>query len=1755
MRCDPRSVHEMVSEIVANLPESKSFTEGVQYPKVAKPKAGYVPTFVGQSFSDLVKTDKAADIASIPTKYFEANNQSFLAQTLIDLGIATESVGQLINAFRDFQAAYEKTIVSEEFKSGVPALRKPLALMTPEGTDTLPVQAQFALMLGAYDWLNQNNTNQVFQVTRAKAEFLYGQQRAQLSPNDHSILDNLGHDYVTATQNIGANVARTLGLSATADGAEYYERLVPALGMAALETLNQSDSLVIARHNWNFQSPADRISFLNSYGRSYLGAAALQRAYLAADNLTAQEENIAQYKPANSEGQVATSEHRIALVVLNTATKEYNRIVDQIRNTATKQGKSIPDLVDGYAFTTGNEYLHVIVNTQAESADNNTVASVSLTRLGRDPEADNVAPLQQPAETVVSSIKKSRGGVPKRLKRILRKLQNVEWTTSDTMTLFTAMATDHRDALLDLAGVKKVHDTDPEILQKSLEASNKDKIQAIDNVLEAQAQGALDKFYFKYKLMNHHRIMMQGKINPQNSHVTRWLLKPYKTETYTKENIHRFQLAVLMTLGYDVDKRTPAEINSAFQEAVELNNAVLSTAVNAVRAGDTAAVVRMLPEVVTLFGKEGKENISVLSALTALAAYEPYRVGETRSFQSDIPMEIDGVTNGFAINLLQFPTFDTATLERRLNQTGTYLGKKAAELIHRLSGIFQDTKAHADVYMDLGSLVVNAGDANTAALYARKVGDEQFTPAKYSEQNEALSRLYTDLANPDKYRGIVKYPFMIYQYGGGIASISQGIAKDIVHDLYTQIGKMQREYNSLSQAQKEGYLNETVRNFENDLKVLGVNVNLRKTIRGNNSSSFEFPEKDMIAVIGGLLAPRFDSALETMLGETTEHRNATVQAAEAVHAIFLQHYEKTIAEKLKEFPGRKSLTVREKNEIIREQLIDLLPQYKGPLNSADDTAFVDLTREDVPQEGSVRADFETIEYAYLNRDTQKKSTRQTTQSEREFVSPGVSALIRMIINMDASLMADTLDSYPENLMLYDAFMGTPESLAKVSKHYGQRYLQFGREHSVIEKISEQLTFAIEASDPEILTKADNWLQEFAFNSRGKNIVTLQDVVAQTNESVTAVRKAREELFATMDDRGAVSHQMFMADTGSENPDNDLSFSQRMDEMEFALEQTKQRAFLQGEVFNNLSAGVRDAVSQMITKLGINTFYERFGSYNEEFLEDYIQVARRDPRANTALAGVLGQLKATYPNTPSVPLLISILTGEGNAATVAEFEARFNERTLTNIKNNVRTELVNTMIPDVAETVDLDAQYAEDVQRLKDEMLSLAGERRRNAETLLTGSVTNNNVRSLFDKFNSVSTGDYQSTDQKQAHTDILTSAVDILSKGVEAIGNIQLSVEQIDGITQGGYDLARKKMRVSLNRLPPASVNGQSPQEVYVHELLHAVTNTVLKSEPLIQRSIRKLYDQVKTDLAKNGGYKVFLAGIDGTPSPADIEMAKKQYAYLFENPKNEKFKLDEFLAYAVTNQAMVSYLQGTYQKLPPRDPGIMGRLMRMVDVVMDALVRRLRGTTNNTAYQDMLAVVEQIVGIQTKHETKLQTVLGKVSNKLDVADERIRQRTSALASKLIKTDATGRFHQTLNAVIGGAKLVMSENAAKAKASAKVQELMSKTVRDLYLELGEGALSERLVRQLLKSKNIISKARQTTERSLIDEFNRIWKSTDGENIGVATKTAMTKVLLRTDLSSLTDISMSPKQISNLFNNLPLIAQEQKRLLKAMKSFP
>ena len=185
--------------------------------------------------------------------------------------------------------------------------------------------------------------------------------------------------------------------------------------------------------------------------------------------------------------------------------------------------------------------------------------------------------------------------------------------------------------------------------------------------------------------------MQEGKINPQGSKVDRFLLKSWEPKTYNEKNLWKFELAVAQNFGSDIDKQTYGDSKTYFNDLVNNSNVLaavhayqkLTKARNLVEstklkkanktkhknalAAKKAAAKEFADALSIVKSSEdtGGGNMSLLQGIAGLAQYMKvspsksaklgFRKTINKSFESDIVMEIDGISNGFAMNVMQFP--------------------------------------------------------------------------------------------------------------------------------------------------------------------------------------------------------------------------------------------------------------------------------------------------------------------------------------------------------------------------------------------------------------------------------------------------------------------------------------------------------------------------------------------------------------------------------------------------------------------------------------------------------------------------------------------------------------------------------------------------------------------------------------------------------------------------------------------------------------------------------------------------------------------------------------------------------------------------------------------------------------------------------------------------------------------------------------------------------------------------------------------
>ena len=1780
---------------------------------------------LSKTFSQLVKIVQGKNrldmvgALSIPTAAFET--PAHLMRALMGLGISEASASVMAEQYTVYNKRYQAIRFEEKFDNGVLGAKRPLALVHVLGKSKqedrmLPPQFIFAMSMGVMQFIQKNPSNLVFRSNSQKAAFLY-QEYGDVTDNESSELDKLGHSYQDTVDSVGRDIVSYLHVTAfDTETSGYFENLIPALGLAALQIehgpnntglisdIDPNARFGIIKHKWGF---IDKFR----EGRKFntrVSKEDVARLNEERDRLIAETP-----KPKSSK----FSKVNLYPNIISLRNEIYNL---QARLRGAPDTPSITKLLTAaeaelaYRIEIGvpakeinsTDYKHIKLKTTFDpegnelpfKLDDKTVTALKETGKAFTVQVRDQYPLQTASEVVITSIKNSYGKVPNYVRKVLGDLQNNPWTKNDAMTSLFILAEIPvvRAELEKIMGVVEIGEFDHESKQLSDRAKNADKINALNEILAAEKAGKLNNFFFTFKLQIQHRILMQGLINPQNSKVTRALLKTNEpAREYNKDNIYLFKQAVAYNFGVKIDKKSLAASEAEFHTIV--NNENVQEAVK-ILAGlsklendpqKTNKKGKKLAELLPLIHNEFGGDMSLFAGLVALTNYIPDGVTPKESFSSDVIFEIDGISSGHGMNVAQFPLFGDET-DTMHEQVGTQVGKPGDELHHDTS--------KKDVYETLSVEVNKAAGAYIAEKYYDN-RDQDFSKEWYTKINKAMNIEYKPL-NDANSRQLVKYPFLIFMYGGGIKSIAEGVGKLITGDMYVKLSAINKRYQDNENSKLEPKAKFKLRNkikkeltaFANHLDSMGAfrwneNVagkftsseHLIESVTKGTSQKLYFNDSSMIDMTGRALAPRFDKALNGMLGGTGPARKAVIQSGEILYAVFRAHFNKIKAKVLAE-TNKTSLSKQQIAELIETpELLAVFPQYKGPLISETERAFIDLSKQSIIDEISNE---ERSEFKFKSHKNRKAGV-ESAPRESEFVSPGVSTLIRMIINMDSSIMTKVLEKYPNALMLHDAYIGNPEVLQEIAEEYGRLYLEMNSDHNILTTINDQVKKVLEITDEtdteegtNLRGQINNWLIENANVNKfpkidretgeelpPRDLDNLTTGIDRTNDTVIDANEERAD-FVSEKGGNVRSDQMFLA-----RPDNRVT-EEKEPTLETELKKDVDTSVRnRKETFTKTTKEEPKIVEQTGIKSASKTGTPRNVAAQVNRTKNEILIDSAEIERTYNWVSSTGKRTWEIPKVPGVDKLdVDLIQSleEWKLFIIAHERAHLTEFN-TNLKteasrenhanNQGRLAIFEARAKKEKTPIEKDSDQAADT-----EMGSLSDLPRDNPKPNEIKDLSAKNVLGLFRRFSGFSTNYYKSAIDMAEHSEVLSRIAGLLSKGMDATTQIRLNVEDIDGITQGRYTPHRDEIRLSLSRQLPVSANGQSPQEVYVHELLHAMTSAALKDNPLLSRRIEQLYNQVKRDIDSHGnkGYELFLEGITN-PSVNDITAAKMQYNYLFDNPQKEAQKLHEFLAYAVTNKAMIKYLSNTNIALPVRNKGLLGRLLGIVDLIVDRfqiLINQkvYKKPGHPTAFEEMVATVEHLVAVQSKHQSLFKKFQNRTYNAMTEADQKIREFGDRQAAKLIKIYPKNKIELLGSDLATAAALTMSENANIHAARQQMSLSLNKTLRSIANEIGGGSLSNNMIERLLHAKVNISKGRQEAERFTIKWFNGIWKSVDGSSpheMTVQTREALTDIMLRADISALRKTGMTPKAIMNLLGNNALIEKEQEAILAKLNA--
>ena len=657
----------------------------------------------------------------------------------------------------------------------------------------------------------------------------------------------------------------------------------------------------------------------------------------------------------------------------------------------------------------------------------------------------------------------------KKIKNLIKNLQNVQWIGKTVeLDLFNSLMNFDKDgnlirdaegkiviteAMKALIGYKNINEQHTEN-RDAIESANDEKLKDIEYVIDYYQNKdtkGLKGFYFRYKAQTQHRLRINSStINPQRSKIMRALFNPVGSESVVTTDSDRamFKLAIVQAFGYNI--KTLEEALEIFEQII--NNKVVKSLVtdNTLFLGSDIELLikqKVIRDGVTVNLVDGAST-HLLEAIAALRVYD-----ESNDFSTTIGVETDGITNGYAIGLLQF-----------LDGTPDEL-KEALERI----GIFVDQNDDVNTYEKF----IKSGRDDVYQAFSRKIV-EAVTELDLGKQN-AINILHGELLGKNNAltkfaRDLAKSPVMISNYGAGVTKVLNAMIGKIVPDLYDSLAKQQTIYNKGNKIEKKEAI-AAIAEIQNALEEsLNIKVGLVDQLKANKLYTFTFKpsvQKKFEAYFTDLYQGEnkiFGKALEVLLKPIKESRDILTKVIEAEFFVFYSEFEKQTAD----FPAGRTTTTAIRMHIAAQLADKLMPRMNSPWNdSANEQELIQLIRQVDAIAGRVEVGTKPFKNQIFSKTDknwkfikeENERTIGTSNSTSDFSRPGVAAIINMIQNMDSVVLGDLLDqkqnSAAKVLPIYDAVISPIKDAVANALGYNKSFLDRNLNHVMLENALEQ----------------------------------------------------------------------------------------------------------------------------------------------------------------------------------------------------------------------------------------------------------------------------------------------------------------------------------------------------------------------------------------------------------------------------------------------------------------------------------------------------------------------------------------------------------------------------------------------------------------------------------------------------------------------------------------------------------------------------
>ena len=679
-------------------------------------------------------------------------------------------------------------------------------------------------------------------------------------------------------------------------------------------------------------------------------------------------------------------------------------------------------------------------------------------------------------------------------------------------------------------------------------------LQKIKDVKAFKEKAGDKVFYFTNVFWQNMRMGVASTINMQASKFERHVMnyKEWEQEVPVNDNVSRmlFFKAVATNLGLDHDKYTDEKLLDDGLIAEVINNPKIKQAAQDIRA------LRETPDLGTVAQKQlkkrakasidaalnqNKDNgdsintkytIAGLDALHALSYYEA-----DKPFVSHIGLEVDGITNGPAIGLMQYPIgLSKQEMIEKLNRVGIYLPNQPMTDFTEWSEMPGNLDSYESFANTLETITgaIQRGGSLEAGLSEK--------PSKKAIANfelDTFNSIKTLLGNPTSLlsdeegdfvevdsegRDFGKDPVMKGVYGQGPAAMARELGMKAVNKLIAKAySELNKEGGVLSDSSREKLLevNAILKTKQSGFTQKQINqLNTNNNTESIKDFQLSGPQLEALDAI-------FEEQLGSVLQEAVQREQPNIVNARNVlneMSLFNFTVYRTLYEKARKKTQKgKTLTVGEKRE-IEEKLKAFKSVHLTPL-SEDSSHGVALSSEGTKTNaGKISSSRygNPIKNVKGVEGKEIKSLSASTPTPT-LEGPGSKTTVMQVHSSDGTGQNKLMGQGHTFLNVHDANMAGVTSIGELSVDANQVFLDMHEGFSSFEQTYNQYQKNLEvAKQVGILDKdvaSTMFTETFNYRYTENNNYDLEQLDVVVKGTYEEIKRGRAELYNMLNEEG------------------------------------------------------------------------------------------------------------------------------------------------------------------------------------------------------------------------------------------------------------------------------------------------------------------------------------------------------------------------------------------------------------------------------------------------------------------------------------------------------------------------------------------------------------------------------------------------------------------------------------------------------------